>query len=91
MTRAPGREDFLRPSRMQGLPDVVALKGGRMWGIEVKAPGGRVSETQAKTLLEIGAAGGIGIVVVEPQILAQILRAPERLGSLPTCLGIPVA
>ena len=91
MTRAPGREDFLRPSRMQGLPDVVALKEGKMWGIEVKAPGGRVTEAQARTLRELGAAGGIGIVVVEPQILARVLRAPERLGGLPTCQGIPVA
>jgi hypothetical protein len=91
MTHLSGRESFLRPSRMQGLPDVIAVVGGQLWGIEVKASGGRVAAVQAGTLREISAAGGVGVIVVDASALALVLQAPERLASLSLCQGVPVA
>ena len=41
-----------------GVPDLIVCWRGRFLAIELKAPRGRVSETQAETQASIAAAGG---------------------------------
>ena len=89
LTHTPGGA-VLRPSRMQGLPDVIAIVDGRMWGLEAKAPGGRLSAHQAEALSGIREAGGVGLVVVEPSRLDEVLANRRSTATLPTCAGIPV-
>jgi hypothetical protein len=76
---------------MQGLPDVIAIVDGRMWGLEAKAPGGRLSVLQAEALAGIRDAGGVALVVVDPGRLEEILAGKRSTVALPTCAGIPVA
>ena len=90
MTHSKGK-DFLRPSRMQGFPDVITLIAGRAWGIEVKAPGGRLSGLQAQTLAELQAAGGVSLVVVNVDTFSRVLSGRIAVSSLPLCAGIPAA
>jgi len=90
MTHNKGR-DFMRPSRMQGFPDVIALVDRRLWGIEVKAPGGRLSGPQAQTLAELQAAGGVSLVVVSLDTFSRVLAGRIAVSSLPLCAGIPAA
>jgi VRR-NUC domain len=40
-----------------GFPDVVAVRGGRVLFVELKAEGGRLSEAQAEWLAALGGAG----------------------------------
>jgi hypothetical protein len=40
-----------------GVPDVIAIKAGRAYAIELKAPGGRVTEAQRSTQAALRAAG----------------------------------
>lgn len=40
-----------------GVPDLIALHCGRMFGLELKAPGGRVSPAQSEMLASLKAAG----------------------------------
>lgn len=40
-----------------GVPDVIAIKGGRTYGLELKVPGGRVSDVQAETMQAMTRAG----------------------------------
>jgi|GEM_PF-3475479 len=90
MTHSHGR-DFMRPSRMQGFPDVIALVEGIVWGIEVKAPGGRLTGSQAQTLAELQAAGGVSLVVVSVDTFSHVLSGRIAVSSLPLCAGIPAA
>jgi hypothetical protein len=40
-----------------GIPDVFAIHQGRAYGMELKAPGGRLSPAQRETLAALEAAG----------------------------------
>jgi VRR-NUC domain len=40
-----------------GVPDVIAIKAGRAYAIELKAPGGRVTEAQRSAQAALRAAG----------------------------------
>jgi len=60
----------------RGLPDIVAIVGGRFIGIEVKRPGGRLGPHQRRELLAIVAAGGLALVAED---VAQVITALERL------------
>jgi VRR-NUC domain len=40
-----------------GVPDVIAIKAGRAYAIELKAPGGRVTEAQRSAHAALRAAG----------------------------------
>ena len=90
MTHSKGG-DFLRPSRMQGFPDVIALVAGRAGGIAVKAPGGRLSGLQAQTLAALQAAGAVSLVVVSIDTFSRVLAGRIAVSSLPLCAGIPAA
>jgi hypothetical protein len=43
----------LRP----GVPDIIAIKDGHTYGLEIKSPGGKLSEAQIKAHEELKAAG----------------------------------
>jgi hypothetical protein len=45
-----------------GSPDIIALHGGRLYGIEVKSPTGRLSEAQKSFGAKIEANGGTYVV-----------------------------
>jgi hypothetical protein len=40
-----------------GVPDVIAIKGGHAYGLELKAPAGRLSAAQRDVLAALRAAG----------------------------------
>ena len=42
-----------------GVPDVIVVKDGRTYALELKAPDGRVTEVQAGTAVEMRCAGAI--------------------------------
>jgi hypothetical protein len=42
-----------------GVPDVIAIKDGRVYCLELKVPGGRLSEVQQRVLIELRAAGAM--------------------------------
>ena len=58
-----------------GIPDIIACWRGRFLAIETKAPGKRNSTTpnQKRVLAEIGAHGGLWIVVDDPSQLSEYL------------------
>ena len=45
-----------------GVPDLLVCHQGRFYGIEVKAPGGKVSAVQAANLQRITENGGVALV-----------------------------
>lgn len=45
-----------------GVPDILACINGRFVGIEVKRPGGRLTELQKYNIEKIKAAGGVAFV-----------------------------
>ena len=52
-----GSEARMVKSEMTGMPDWIGCSHGRLLGIEVKAPGGRVSAAQVATLSAMRDAG----------------------------------
>jgi VRR-NUC domain len=42
-----------------GVPDVIAIKDGRTYALELKAEGGRLSEAQERALIELRDAGAM--------------------------------
>jgi hypothetical protein len=40
-----------------GIPDIIAIKDGHAYALELKAPGGRLSETQREAHAALSAAG----------------------------------
>lgn len=50
---------FYRFASMNGLPDIVAVIGGRYIGIEVKKPGGKLREAQKTFREALEESGGI--------------------------------
>lgn len=45
-----------------GVPDIIACINGKFVGIEVKRPGGRVSELQKHQIEQIQKSGGVAFV-----------------------------
>jgi hypothetical protein len=72
-----------------GLPDVLILRGGQLYGIELKAPGGRLSPAQQachEALKAAGAkvAGAIGLdKAIEQLEQWQLLRGETQLACGP--------
>ena len=56
-------------SQMKGLPDLMWLKDGILRFIEVKAPGGHVSQSQINCLQRCKENGGVAFIVVTPELL----------------------
>jgi hypothetical protein len=42
-----------------GVPDVIAIKDGRTFALELKAVGGRLTEAQERVLIQLRAAGAM--------------------------------
>lgn len=60
---------------MTGLPDLIGCVDGRFFALEVKMPGGKVSDVQQYVMSRIRAAGGIvGVPRSVPDALAIIAR-----------------
>jgi hypothetical protein len=69
-----------------GVPDVMAVKDGRTYGLEVKAPGGRLSAAQRSAHAALRAAGAI---VVTSYGLDDAVAQLERWGLLRGQASIP--
>jgi len=59
-----------------GIPDIIACWDGRFLAIETKAPGKKKNTTanQDMQLMLIDEAGGIAMVVDDPQTVANLLN-----------------
>jgi hypothetical protein len=62
-----------------GVPDVIAIKDGRCFALEIKAEGGRLSEAQEQALIALRDAGA---TAVHAHGLDQCLRLLEAWGLL---------
>lgn len=73
-----------------GYPDLFVCYKGRFIALEVKAPGGYPTELQLKRLREFRAAGGIGEVIYNMDLLNDIIECVDRgevwqERALPSC------
>jgi hypothetical protein len=57
-----------------GIPDLVGVKSGRFFALEVKRPGGKATPLQAAMMRKIAAAGGVVATVT------SVEEAREALG-----------
>jgi hypothetical protein len=64
-------EGKLIGSSMSGLPDSIGVKGGRLYGIEFKRPGGHVSVIQYAKLLELHKAGARVCICCNPSKIRE--------------------
>jgi VRR-NUC domain-containing protein len=62
-----------------GVPDTCWIKGGRAYFLELKAPGGRLSEAQEQTLVKLRQSGAMA---THAHGLDQALRVLEGWGLL---------
>jgi len=62
-------------SNRAGVPDLLCCIEGRFLGIEVKAPGGKVSALQLANIAMIEAAGGLGLVAYSAAEVREYLEA----------------
>jgi hypothetical protein len=69
-----------------GVPDVIAIKDGRTYGLEVKAPGGRLSAAQRSAHAALRAAGAS---VVTSYCLDDAVAQLERWGLLRGQASLP--
>jgi len=63
------QEMLLVKSNMTGMPDFIAIWRQLCLGIEVKAPGGHLAAEQKACLDGMTLAGGVGMVVCDPEKL----------------------
>jgi hypothetical protein len=68
------------PYQAAGLPDIIAIAPGtgRFLGIEVKRPGGRLTDLQKATLARINAAGGVAGVAFGVEDALALLEQASR-------------
>jgi hypothetical protein len=64
-----GSVAVMAKSEMVGMPDWIACQSGRLLGIEVKAPGGKVSASQVATLSAMQIAGARVCICVSASAL----------------------
>jgi hypothetical protein len=64
---------------LSGVPDVIAVKNGRAYGLELKMPDGRISETQRDTMAAMTAAGATVAVAYGIDQAIRQLEAWELL------------
>ena len=70
------------PYGTSGIPDIICCYRGRFLGLEVKLPGGRLTELQKRALDRIKAAGGIARRVESvDDVRAVITQADIEGGS----------
>ena len=76
------------PMSKKGIPDIMGCYRGRLFGIEVKGPGGTVSKEQAERIAEIRDAGGIAIVARSAEEVVEALGLQVDLWPLGYRKGI---
>ncbi len=65
-----------------GCPDVLGqLKDGRLLGVEVKGPAGKLRSEQAEFIGRIRAAGGVGFVARDCRDVLRELESNQRKSS----------
>jgi hypothetical protein len=64
---------------VSGVPDIIAIKDGRTYALELKAEGGRLSEAQERVLIAFREAGAMA---THAHGLDQALRVLEGWGLL---------
>lgn len=62
-----------------GVPDILGIYNGRMLGIEIKAPNGRLSDHQAKFIKDINDRGGIAFVARSVDDVLRELGLQDRV------------
>lgn len=62
------------PYQRAGLPDIWAVKAGRLLCIEAKRPGERATKLQEHTLAELSAAGATTAVISSIDELDDLIR-----------------
>lgn len=70
--KIPGRINRSRFLR-NGISDILGVWDGKMLAIEVKAPGGKLSNEQADFLDKVNLAGGIGFVAYSVEDVIKAL------------------
>lgn len=67
-----------RPSPTRGVADILGiLPGGRFLAIEVKRPGGKLTQEQALFLSLVNANGGLGFVATSTRDVEERLTKAE--------------
>lgn len=67
------RGKMLAKSAQLGLPDLIIVHNGTFYGIELKVPGGFLTDKQQKVLDLITENGGIGAVITSVDELAKLI------------------
>lgn len=62
----------------KGIPDILGIWQGRMLGIEVKRPSGKVSPEQEAFMLRINEAGGLAFVAHSVKDVIENLGIKDR-------------
>lgn len=65
-----------------GIPDLIMCAGGRFFGIEVKALGGKVTPLQADQLRRISESDGVSMTLIG-------MEGVERLRVMLNCMYLP--
>jgi hypothetical protein len=74
-TARDGRQ-FWHFTGLRGVSDIVGvLEGGRLLAIEVKRPGGKLTDEQSWFIDEVNRRGGLALVIRDVGQLDQALRA----------------
>ena len=63
------------PYMQSGLPDVMAVKAGRLLAVEVKVPGNKASAIQQRLLARLAAQGAVTVVAYS---VDDVLNAIDR-------------
>lgn len=64
---------YRRLGALAGLPDVMILRDGKLFGLELKSSGGRLSDIQRDTLNAMRAAGAIiGVAIGIDEAIAWL-------------------
>lgn len=73
---AQGNTRYTRFNTIKGFPDIHGMmKGGRALYIEVKRPGGKLTDEQAEFLKKVRDSGGIGFMAESVEDVAVALTA----------------
>ena len=74
-------------SDMKGCPDLLILREGKLHLVELKVPGGSLSESQAEFIVEFGKHGAIAGVVCSLEGLKAFLNEGSQAWQVETASG----
>ena len=74
------RGRFVRFGKVGSSDILGVLPGGRLLALEVKRPGGRLTEAQADFLQQINTAGGLAVMIQDVETLERLLPQEARGG-----------